>query len=370
MKQGRTLVELAQELDRQKATKRDFVANTGAQLRLTTKDDSGFRPDKERGEDIQLKVDGMGNFGMTRIAHQQIAEDFKIPQAFYDRLKDNHPDMLRYTVNSLFSREPLTRMVRTLDGNARAFLSERYRPLDNYDLAEAVLPVFRGEDGYRVESCEITDRRLYIKIISDKVQARVVGDVIQSGIVISNSEIGCGSLKVEPLLYTLRCMNGLIANEYGMRRYHVGKKGNMDIVDGASEYFADETRKADDHAFWLKVRDVVKGSFDQVRFDRLVHKMNQSAEREITGDLPKVVELVAKRYQLNEIERGGVLKHLAKGGDLTQYGLLNAVTRQAQDVPDYERATELERIGGEVLELSETEFERMMRESEAVGAKA
>ncbi|MBL0089244.1 MAG: hypothetical protein IPP44_22195 [Ideonella sp.] len=34
-------------------------------------------------------------------------------------------------------------MVRTLDGQARAFLSDRYRRLDNYDLCEHVLPMLQ-----------------------------------------------------------------------------------------------------------------------------------------------------------------------------------------------------------------------------------
>ena len=36
-------------------------------------------------------------------------------------------------------------------------------------------------------------------------------------------------------------------------------------------------------------------------------------------------------------------------GDCSQYGLINAVTRASQDIEDYGRATELERLGGELL---------------------
>ena len=37
------------------------------------------------------------------------------------------------------------------------------------------------------------------------------------------------------------------------------------------------------------------------------------------------------------------------GSDVSSYGLINAVTRASQDVEDYNRATDLERIGGELL---------------------
>lgn len=353
MKQGRTLTALAAELERQRSTKKDYKAPSTLMS-------------MESGSKLVMmrSLADSEDFNMTRLCHQQVAEALNIPQKFYDHLQEKHPVILDYTVSKLFRREPATRLIRTIDGNARAFLSDRYRPLDNYDLAEAILPVFQENDGYRVESCEITEKKLYIKIISDRIQARVVGDTVQSGIVVSNSEVGCGSLKVEPLLFTLSCLNGAIANEYGMRRFHIGKKDSE--IEAVEEYFADETKRADDKAFWLKVRDVVRGSFDQVRFDRLVHKLNKTNERAIDGDPAKVVEVVAKRYALNDDERGGVLKHLSRGGNLSQYGLLNAVTRQAQDVDDYERATELERLGGEILDLTESQFDGMMGEAELV----
>ena len=41
-----------------------------------------------------------------------------------------------------------------------------------------------------------------------------------------------------------------------------------------------------------------------------------------------------------------MLRHLIEGGDLSAYGLVNAVTHFAQDVDDYDRATEFEALGG------------------------
>jgi|GEM_PF-6737653 len=39
------------------------------------------------------------------------------------------------------------------------------------------------------------------------------------------------------------------------------------------------------------------------------------------------------------------------GGDNSRYGLINAVTAASKLADSYERATELERIGGELLAL-------------------
>jgi len=73
---------------------------------------------------------------------------------------EKHPDVLASTVNALFQREPDQRMIRTLDGRVRAFLSDRYRPLDNDELAEVVFPTLANLD-VEILSCEITERRLY-----------------------------------------------------------------------------------------------------------------------------------------------------------------------------------------------------------------
>jgi hypothetical protein len=71
------------------------------------------------------------------------------------------------------------------------------------------------------------------------------------------------------------------------------------------------------------------------------------------------VEVTAKRFALTEGEQGSVLEHLARGGDLTRYGLLNAVTRTAEDATSYDRAIELECVGGEILELPASTLRRL-----------
>ncbi len=65
---------------------------------------------------------------------------------------------------------------------------------------------------------------------------------------------------------------------------------------------------------------------------------------------------MAGRYGLRESEREAVLLRLEESGDLTLYGLSNAVTRMSQDLTSYERATELERLGGTLLNISPREW--------------
>ena len=141
-----------------------------------------------------------------------------------------------------------------------------------------------------------------------------------------------------------------------MRKYHIGRESG--IANGhAEEYFRTETRKKSDEAFWMQVRDTVAGTLNGQVFGKMLAKLQAAAGVDITGPANEVVELVKDNYQLNDDEGSDILNHLIKGGDLTQYGLVNAVTRSSQDVTDYDRATELERLGGEILSLEGSEWE-------------
>lgn len=337
MKTGRTLVEMAQELERQKNAKRDFTAPTTHLEVIPT------------NKEVNLKVNGFGEFPINNVAHGQIAARVGIPQKYYDRMVTEAPELLARNVNHWFKAKDEGRMVRTLDGKARAFLSDRYRPLDNYDLGNMAFGTIGELGGLRIESAQLTDTRMYIKAVTERITAEISkGDVVQAGIVISNSEVGLGSVKVEPMVYRLVCTNGLIANDHALRKYHVGRGFEAEI---ASELFTDATRNQTDKAFWMQVRDVIRNSFKQDVFDRIVNSMKISTTQEIVGDPIKVVEITQKRLGLMDSEKSSVLTHLIKGGDLSKWGLVNAVTRTAEDVESYDRATELERLGGVVLEL-------------------
>lgn len=341
MKTGKTLTELAQEIDRQAKAKRDFIAPT-TQLDMVLES-------KEGAQVPTMKVNGHGQFAVTEVAHEQIANRLGIPQKYYDRLRNDAPTLLTNNVNHWLHTKPEKRMVRTLDSNMRALLSDRYRPLDYFDTAETALPLIQ-EMGCRIESAELTERRLYIKAVTDRLTVEVKkGDVIQAGIVISNSEVGLGSVRVEPMIFRLVCLNGMISADAGMKKYHVGRgHGEGDM---AEEFFRDATRMADDRAFWMKVQDVIRGAFNKDIFERIARRLTDSATEIIDADPVEVVEVVQEKYQLNDTERSGILTHLIKGGDLSRYGLVQAITRMSQDVPSYDRATELERLGGQVLEL-------------------
>lgn len=168
MKQGRTLQSLGEELKRQRSARKDFVADT-RNLELVS-----------NGRESVLSVfleNKKHDYPLNPLAHQQIAARLGIPYRYYQKMQEEDPSLLDDNVNAWFQRAPERRMVRVLDGNVRAFLSDRYRRLDNLELCAAVLPVIQEMKGASIESCEVTETHLYLKIINRKMKAEVaVGD--------------------------------------------------------------------------------------------------------------------------------------------------------------------------------------------------
>jgi hypothetical protein len=153
MLQGKTLQQLAAEIERQNSAKQDFLIDT-RELSMV--------PSAKGGELLCVGKDNLP-IAVNEIAHGQIGEKMGIPTKYYNRLLKDHPDMLAYNVNELFQREPEKRMVRTMDGKARAFLSSRYRRIDNMEVAEAVLPIIGDMKDASVESCELTEKKCTLK---------------------------------------------------------------------------------------------------------------------------------------------------------------------------------------------------------------
>lgn len=349
-------MELAQEIERQAAAKRDFVAPT---TKLTVQAMAAG------GIDIQVGDNPENKFPINSLALRQIGEHTNIPAKYVDLMAKEAPELLARNINHWFEAKPAKRMVRTLDGRARAFLSDKFRTLDNFDLANAALPAISSL-GVDILSMELTEKRMYLKCVDSRINAVIEAktghkmgegharfDTVIPAIVISNSEVGDGRLAIEAGLYTSGCTNMCILKQRSMSKYHVGRSN--ELGDGFYELLSDATEKTD-AATWAQVGDVIRGAFDRVWFDAAVDQLKGLTDQLITGDTVEVVELFAKRFTLSDGQRKSVLTHLIQGGDLTRYGLFNAVTRTAEDQESYDDATDLERLGGTIIELAQNEW--------------
>lgn len=226
MKAGLTIEELATEVMRQKDAKADYIVNTsmlamehcGTELVLRVLDDS--------------HIDRIEPLDIADTAHRQIGTRLGIPAKYYGKMLTEHPDLLVTNVNAWFEREPTERMLRVLDGKVRAYLSNSYMRMDHYEIFASVLPVIGEIPDVQFVSCHITDNRMYIKAVDPHLTAEVApGDTVKAGVVISNSEVGLGSVSVQPLIYRELDGNGIAVAGATTKRIHRGR------VNSAEEHF-------------------------------------------------------------------------------------------------------------------------------------
>jgi hypothetical protein len=344
MKTQLSLQQLATEITRRAEKKEDFIADTRS---------LAYVP--ERNE--LLATDSGRSFVVNDHAHGQIAEHTKIPNAYYKRMRDEAPELLGQNVRQWFDKYPAQRMLRTLDGTARAFLSDKYSRMDDDAFAQVVLPAIYDVPGAEVVSAGMTDLRTTIKMKSARFTRDVkVGDSVQFGVSFSNSEVGSGRLVGSLFAYRLMCLNGMVIEDEQFAATHVGRKlGSRDL----GEIFQLDTVNADSKATILKLRDFSREVLTDSFIDAQVDRMRGLTEIKV-GDPVKAIEKLAKRHSFTEGQSSSVLQHLITGGDLSMWGLANAITRTAEDQENYDDATRFEAMGGRMLALPKAEYSELL----------
>lgn len=354
MLKGISLTDLAAKIEANREAKRDFIVDTSKALVAASTDGAITMLEPSTGE----------VFPVQKHPLRQIAAHTEIPAKYFERMLADAPDLAATNVNEWFRKYPAKRMVRTMHRAERAFLSDRYQRIENDRIAEVALPVLADFPDIRIASCEVTDSRLYIQAVVPSLQGevvgkggRAVGDLMQAGVVISNSEVGLGRVDIAELDFRLRCLNGMVGESL-FKRTHVGRQATEE--GEAENIWADDTRRADDGVLMLKVRDMVRAALDGARFRARVERMNGLASAEVSGDPTKAIGELGAILPLTEGDRGGILKSLIAGGDLSAWGLLNAVTHQAHATASYDRAVEFEQMGGRLLNLPAGEWKRVL----------
>jgi hypothetical protein len=400
MKSGISLQELAATIESQKALKHDFIVPTAAlsvfatnggdqnkapEIRLTMPATGVDMVDRHIRRHIEYGggcgiIPQRGGLEIRPIMHSQLSDKLGIPKKYYDRMATEAPALLAENVNVWLGSatdtkgRPAKNMVRTLDGTARAFLSQKYNCLDNAQLAEAALPAIM-ESGATVESCEITERKMYLKCVRSNMEpvviwpegtpehAKVLGQghifgthILRPGISIGTSEVGQGKVFASPLLHESGCSNLTVMSEDTMSKVHLGRaQGSADGV--ISEIFSDDTKRKQDAVLYAEIADLTRAALDGQFFLKYVESVKVSLGLKIaTDDLAAVVDVTAEKFDLSDGERDSVLRHLIEGRELNAYGLSAAVTRASADVDDYDRASDLEKIGGNIIELNPNDW--------------
>jgi hypothetical protein len=199
----------------------DFNVNTGRHLSIET--------DKNNNPVIHAEIDGLPtqHFYINDVARDQIFTHADINQNTAQSLLDRAPAEFCNVINKLWHDSPSDRILRSYSASLvkneptwaepykilRGYVSNKFLRFDHADVLNNIMPLINDGD-YSLTAATLTDRYMRITFRSNTIQGsdnRAVGDVMALGFVISNSEVGQGSLSLQELIITLACLNGMMS---------------------------------------------------------------------------------------------------------------------------------------------------------------
>lgn len=281
----------------------------------------------------------------------QCASRVGLPTTYLSMLQapENQPwggELVAENLGTLYAEKvaPDTRfLLRSVGGEVRGFLSDRFRRLDSRPIIDAfarachevgALPY----EGYGMET------RVAIKAILPHVFEPVPHEVMAYGVVISNSDFGNGALSVRAFMLRLFCTNCAIVDE-GIREVHLGGRLPDDVA------FSDETYALDTRRMASAVRDVVRGQLSPVRVDQLQAAIRTANEVKIE---PRQAVLELRRSLTKGEAEQAVEKFNSPDIEMlppgnTTWRLSNAVSWLAGQTQEPERKLELMKVAGALL---------------------
>lgn len=353
-----SLQDLVSELERQKKNSKDIVVRSDA-IEADVIDIGTWR-DTEHYDAHQVVTLSIpepecpnvrAHYPLTRYAHGQVAEKMGIPWKYYERMMNaGKLGLIADNINAWMNTKE-KRLVRILDDKVRAVVSDRYRPIDNYDLVWKFLDTLKESEmgaGCQVTQCDLTETHLYLRAMLPTVSEVLGNDKVQAMILLQNSEVGAGRMSVALGMYRQLCSNGLWGDDI-VSRVHLGIELQVGYIK-----WSEETLRDNDVLLFDQVGDTVKTALNPALWDGFVNKARIAAgEVKLEAPLVEIVDAIAPQYNITGDEKSKLLEafaqEIATPAGKTQYGLANAVTRLARDTEDAERQVELEKIGGEIL---------------------
>ena len=195
----------------------DFNVNTGRHLSIDT--------DRENNPVIHAEIDGLPtqHFYANDVARDQIFTHAEINQNTAQSLLERAPVEFCNVINKLWHDSPSDRILRAYGVGMkspinnhnvlRGYVSNKFLRFDHTDVLKNIMPLINGGD-YSVTAATLTDKYMRVTFRSNIIQGsddRAVGEIMAVGFVISNSEVGLGSLSLQELIIFLACLNGMMS---------------------------------------------------------------------------------------------------------------------------------------------------------------
>jgi hypothetical protein len=259
-------------------------------------------------------------FSLSELATSQLCDRLNIPTVYYRRL----PGEMKATVAN-FDLKQLSDRHFLLRGKAthiRAFLSAEYTVFDNRQIAETVESLLESES-IGIKSFVLEDTHCFLKVVSDELVEPTSG--LKAGVMVGNSEVGMGSVSVEPFVFRKACTNDLVVTQEKVFRHaHIHFTPN-ELTRRMAEAIGDGFLVAS------QVLDAFLKARDDPILDPLAVIRKIAAERKLTQ---RFTDEVVARYVAEP--------------EPSKFGIVNAFSGAAQTLAPLQRI-DMERFAGSLL---------------------
>lgn len=286
-------------------------------------------------------------------AFGQLLANSRVGKTLYNDLVDEAggqlwgKNLLANTVNTVMSHRTQQRnLIRSENGTAMGFLSDKFRRLDSRPVVDAFMAACVQMGMVPIDGVA-SDTKMRVRAVLPYVFEPIDTEVMLFGAELGNSDYGDGGLVVN--LWTMRvwCTNLAIA-EKCLRQVHIGSKLPDNVLFSAETYHKDAETTA------LAVRDVTADAVSPDRIHRMLAAVEDAGDEAVKGrdGLEKVLARAGlSKNEVNQI--GNVfespdVENLPAGDTL--WRLSNAVSFFAQSKsvsPD--RKIDLQNLAGELV---------------------
>lgn len=260
-------------------------------------------------------------FSLSETATCQLCQKLEIPVRYYRRLSgDMQAVVANYDLNRQNGKSFL---LRGKSEWIRAFLSAEYVAYNNSQIAQTAESLLRNA-ALSVKSFVLEESHMFLKIISEDIHDLESG--LKAGIMIGNSEVGMGSVSVEPFVFRKPCTNDLIVSqEKSFRHAHIHLTAyelTRRMAEAVSEGF--------------KVASSVLDAFLKTREVKVVDPL-------------EVIRKIAEERQFSQKITDEVVSSYLVEPEANWFGVINSFTNAAQRLAPLQRI-EMERFAGTLLE--------------------
>src|SRR5215467_10200579 len=262
----------------------------------------------------------LATYSLSEVATSQMCQKLEIPVKYYRRL----PNEMKATVaNFDIGRLNGSYFLRGKGEWIRAFLSAEYVAFNNSEIAQTAESLLRN-GALDVKSFVLEETHMFLKIISEDIVDSGAG--LKTGILIGNSEVGMGSVSVEPFVFRKPCTNDLIVSqEKSFRHAHIHLTAN-ELTRRMAEAVSEG----------LRLAGSVLDAFLKTREVKVVDPL-------------EVIRKIAEERKFSQKLTDEVVSSYLVEPESNWYGVINSFTSAAQKLGPLQRI-ELERFAGTLLE--------------------